>query len=60
MHIYDNISHLAQYFLEWEMFQTKVVEKIRSVHLAVYVYKRRLCNTQSNTTNYFFIINIGR
>jgi hypothetical protein len=24
------LSHLAQFFLEWEMFQTKVVEKIKT------------------------------
>ena len=24
------LSYLAQFFLEWEMFQTKVVEKIRT------------------------------
>ena len=24
------LSYLAQFFLEWEMFQTKVVEKIKT------------------------------
>ena len=26
------LSYLAQFFLEWEMFQTKIVEKIK-VHI---------------------------
>ena len=27
---YALLSYLAQFFLEWEMFQTKVVEKIKT------------------------------
>jgi len=29
-------SYLAQFFLEWEMFQTKVVEKIKT-HTFIYL-----------------------
>ena len=29
MKIYVNLSHLAQFFTEREMFQTKVVQKIK-------------------------------
>jgi hypothetical protein len=28
--IYTFLSHLAQFFLEWERFQTKVVEKVKT------------------------------
>jgi hypothetical protein len=30
MYNYDNTRYLAQLFLEWEMFQIKVVEKIKT------------------------------
>ena len=30
-------SHLAQFFLGWEMFQTKVVEKIKT-HILFWVF----------------------
>jgi hypothetical protein len=30
MKIYAHLFYLAEFFLEWEMFQTKVVEKIKT------------------------------
>jgi hypothetical protein len=33
MHVW---SHLAQFFLEWELFQTKVVEKIKT-HISCFI-----------------------
>jgi len=36
-------SHLAQFFLEWEMFQTKVVEKVKTY----FVLKKIFCAWKS-------------
>ena len=41
MIIYDITSYLAQFFIEWEMFQTEIVEKIK-IHI--------LCSIRSPST----------
>ena len=41
-------SHLAQFFLEWEMFQTKVVEKIETHILCSVIIFRKSCRLWDN------------
>jgi len=36
-------SYLAQFFLEWEMFQTKVVEKIKTHILCPVTFFPEMC-----------------
>jgi len=36
-------SYLAQFFLEWEMFQTKVVEKLETRFLCPMTYFQKSC-----------------
>jgi hypothetical protein len=56
-------SYLAQFFLEWEMFQTKVVEEIKNTYFvfnsfffsfenrAVYEILRKKCCTSGQVTD---------
>jgi len=53
-------SYLAQFFLEWEMFQTKVVEKLKthilcfvtfSKNIAVYEIMQEIYNTAGQATD---------
>jgi len=42
-----HIFYVAQFFLEWEMFQTKVVEKVKthilwSIYIYIYIKENRL------------------
>jgi len=41
-------SYLAQLFLEWEMFQTKVVEKIKTHILCSVTFFRKSCRLWDN------------
>ena len=41
-------SYLAQFFLEWEMFQTKVVEKIKTHILYSLTFSRKSCRLWDN------------
>jgi hypothetical protein len=41
-------SHLAQLFLEWEMFQTKFVEKIKTHILCSVTFSRKSCRLRDN------------
>ena len=43
MKTYKNSLYLAQFFLEWEMFQTKVVQKIKThiVYLTTFFPENR-------------------
>ena len=46
-------SHLAQFFLEWEMFQTKVVQKIKT-HISCPVpFFGKSCRLWDNVEKYF-------
>ena len=44
-------SYLAQFFLEWEMFQTKVVEKIKTHILFSVTFFRKSCRLWDNVEN---------
>jgi hypothetical protein len=46
------LSYLAQFFLEWEMFQTKVVEKIKTHILGSVTVFRKLCRLWDNVEKY--------
>jgi hypothetical protein len=46
--IVDFLSHLAHFFLEWEMFQTKVVEKIKTHILCPVTVFRKSCRVWHN------------
>jgi hypothetical protein len=50
-------AHLWQYpawfFLEWEMFQTKVVERIKTLILCSITFFRKLCRLWGNVEKYF-------
>jgi hypothetical protein len=47
------LSHLAQFFLEWEMFQTKVVEKIKKhILFAINLIFRKLCRLRDKVEKY--------
>jgi len=37
------LSYLAQFFLDWEMFQTKVVEKIKTPILYSVTFFKKSC-----------------
>jgi hypothetical protein len=37
------LSHLAHFFLEWEMFQPQVVEKINTHILCSITFFKKLC-----------------
>ena len=45
------LSYLAQFFLEWEMFQAKVVEKIKT-HFVFSNFFRKFCHFQNNMKKY--------
>ena len=51
---YTFSSHLAHYFLEWEMFQIKVVEKIRThilYSITIFLF-RKSCRLWDNVEKY--------
>ena len=46
-------SYVAQFFLEWEMFQTKVVEEIKTHILCwVFFFFRKSCRLWDNVEKY--------
>jgi len=45
-------SYLAQFLLEWEMFQTKVVEKIKTHILCSVTFSRKSCRLWDNVGKY--------
>ena len=45
-------SHLAHFFLEWEMFQTKVVEKIKTHILCSVTFSRKSCRLWDTVEKY--------
>ena len=45
-------SYPAQFFLEWEMFQTKVVEKIKTHILYSVTFSRKSCRLWDNVEKY--------
>jgi len=45
-------SYLAQFFLEWEMFQTNVVQKIKTHILCSVTFFRKLCRLWENVEKY--------
>ena len=46
-------SYLAQFFLEWEMFQTKVVVKIKTHVLCSATFFRKSCRLWENVQKYW-------
>jgi hypothetical protein len=45
-------QYLAELFLEWEMFQTKVVEKIKTHFLCSITFSRKSCRLWDNVEKY--------
>ena len=45
-------SYLAQFFLEWEMLQVKVVEKTKTLILCPVTFFRKLCRLWDNVEKY--------
>ena len=45
-------SHLAQFFLEWEMFQTNGVEKSKHRFRVHIYFFRKFCNLWDNVEKY--------
>ena len=45
-------SYLAQFFLDWEMFQTKVVEKIKAHILCSVTFLRKSCRLWDSVEKY--------
>jgi hypothetical protein len=48
MHLW---SYLAQFFLEWEMFQTNVVEKMKMHYVFNNLFFRKLCRCDVTSKN---------
>jgi hypothetical protein len=46
-------SYLAQFLLEWEMFQTNVVQKIKTHILCSVTFFRKSCPLWDNVWKYF-------
>jgi hypothetical protein len=42
------LSYLAQFFLEWEMFQTKVAQKLKTHILCSVTFFRKSCRLWDN------------
>ena len=51
MMTYANLWYLAKFFLEWEMLQTKVVERIKT-HIACSYPPRKSCRLWHNVEKY--------
>jgi hypothetical protein len=45
-------NYIAEFFLEWEMCQTKVVEKIKTHILCSIIFFRKSCRLWDNVENY--------
>jgi hypothetical protein len=46
------LSYLAQFFLRWEMFQTKLVKKIKTHILCSVTFSRKFCRLWDNVEKY--------
>ena len=46
------LSYLSQFLLEWEMFQIKVLEKIKTHILCSVTFYRNLCLFKNNVEKY--------
>ena len=46
------LSYFAQFFLEWEMLRTKVVEKINTHILCLITFSRKSCRLWNNVGKY--------
>jgi hypothetical protein len=46
------LSHLSQFFLEWEMSQKKVAQKIKTHFLFSVTFLRKLCRLWDNVEQY--------
>jgi hypothetical protein len=46
------LSYLVHFFLEWEVLQTKVVEKIKTRILFSLIYFRKSCRLWANVEKY--------
>ena len=46
------LSHLAQFFLEWEMFRIKIVEKIKTHILYAITLFGKSCSLWDNVEKY--------
>ena len=44
-------QYLAEFFFEWEIFQTKIVEKIKT-HFVLEAFLRKSCNLWDNMEKY--------
>jgi len=47
-----NLWYLFEFFLEWKMFQTKVVETIRTHILCSVTFTQKSCHLWDNVDNY--------
>jgi hypothetical protein len=45
-------QYLAEFFLEWEMFETKVVEKIKTHILCSIMFFQKSCRLWDNVEKY--------
>ena len=45
-------QYLSEFFLEWEMFQTDVVEKIKTNFLCPIAFSRKSCRLWDNVKKY--------
>jgi hypothetical protein len=52
MTTYVNLWYLAQFFLGWEMFQTNLVEKIKTLILGSITFFRKSCRLWDNVKKY--------
>jgi hypothetical protein len=52
MKTYVHLWYLAKLFLEWEMFQTHVVEKIKTHILCWIIFSRKSCRFWDNVAKY--------
>ena len=52
MKIYVHLWYVARFFLEWEMFQTKVVEKIKTHILCSIPFLRKSYRLWDNVEKY--------
>jgi hypothetical protein len=43
MKVYAHLWYIVEFFLEWEMFQTKVVEKLKTHILCAVIFFREFC-----------------
>ena len=46
------LSYLTQFFLEWEMFQEKIVDKIETQVLCSIIFFRKSCRLRDNMEKY--------